>query len=301
LSDLCSMATQHWILVVEDDTDLRQLMVEDLERGLGERVKIVQARDGNEAKTRLIYQAFDCIITDLNMPNTGGGRSFIESAKQNPINESTPIIVVTGAPEDDLSKEHNLTVVAKPYESEILLQHVQTQLKLGRLDQRVPAEILNTLIDACKEFLKKIFQSTAELDKPYVKKVGEDLPGQMDCSMQIKTQMGRCTINIGFDQGVVEKLKVAAQAQGLDDEFIINKAMSLVFKYTAQIYQHNVGHLPSLEERQFYKSKSGYEYRLIKDSKGVTIPIRTPFGCIYALALYSTKAKTKTKAQAKAA
>jgi CheY-like chemotaxis protein len=57
------------ILVVEDDADMRALLVEDL-RDAG--YTIDEAENGLEAAIRLKAQPFDLMVTDLDMPSMNG-------------------------------------------------------------------------------------------------------------------------------------------------------------------------------------------------------------------------------------
>lgn len=82
-----SKKKRRWILLVEDDPDAREVLMEDLFDAFGNSIKFVEAKDGVEATHKLTFQAFDCIITDLQMPNRDG-KQFIEFVKKSPLNAS---------------------------------------------------------------------------------------------------------------------------------------------------------------------------------------------------------------------
>ena len=181
-----------WILLVEDDADVQEIMSHDLEDHFDGAVKIITAKDGLEATRKLTFQAFDCIVTDLNMPHRDGVH-FIEWVKGNPLNASTPLIVVTGFPDMNLKKKYpSMPMLEKPYQKSELNDALTKQLSLGRLDQRVGAEVLNILIQACDHFLQQVIKESPTPKTPLVKKRGEDLMGEIIGCMIIKTKEGIC-------------------------------------------------------------------------------------------------------------
>ena len=103
------------ILVVDDDVSHRVTLRDLLD---GEGFLCMEAEDGEEALEYLASRSFDLVITDLNMPRVNGYDLLVGMAKTNII-ESTPVIVVTGVPDENL-RDHVLglgaaTVVFKPY------------------------------------------------------------------------------------------------------------------------------------------------------------------------------------------
>jgi CheY-like chemotaxis protein len=57
------------ILIIEDDTDLRNLLIRLLER---EHYNILEAGNGREAEEMIIYSKPDLVITDIIMPDEDG-------------------------------------------------------------------------------------------------------------------------------------------------------------------------------------------------------------------------------------
>ncbi|MDH3627470.1 MAG: sigma-54 dependent transcriptional regulator [Acidobacteriota bacterium] len=77
------------ILVVEDEQNLREGIVTAFEdRGW----QVSQARDGNEAMSRLESDAFDLVVSDYKMPGASGLEVLRHSKK---INETTVVILMT--------------------------------------------------------------------------------------------------------------------------------------------------------------------------------------------------------------
>lgn len=83
-------------------------------------IQIETAEDLKEAAQKLSSQKYDCILSDVKLPD-GDGLSFIKSLRENlnAINQHTPVIVMTaGANEKDanLAKELNIiSYIGKPF------------------------------------------------------------------------------------------------------------------------------------------------------------------------------------------
>ncbi|WP_133717066.1 response regulator [Methylocaldum gracile] len=79
------------ILIVDDSASLRQVVGIAL-KGAG--YDVIEARDGQDALTKLNGQRIHLIISDVNMPNMDG-ISFVREAKQLPAYKFTPVIMLT--------------------------------------------------------------------------------------------------------------------------------------------------------------------------------------------------------------
>ncbi len=279
--------SKKWVLLVEDDEDVQEIMSHDLQTHFNGAVKIITARDGVEATQKLTFQAFDCIVTDLNMPKRDG-MHFIEKVKSNPINSSTPLIVVTGYPDPALQKEHpGMPMLEKPYDKSDLNDVLTKQLSLGRLDQRVGAEVLNLLIQSCEHFLVQILKEEPTHLTPSAKKNGEDLKGEIIGCMNIKTKDGICRMGLGFDHDIAKKmLEAVGTKANVSEEQIVNIALSSIFKLTSQLFVFNTGESPSLEKKLVFTDKKSFEYSEVKNARGVIIPIKCSVGTVFAQALY---------------
>lgn len=277
-----------WILVVEDETDIRELIADTLEGYFGGDVKIIEAKDGVEATHKLTYQAFDCILTDLKMPHRDG-QSFITWVKKSPLNESTPLIVITGFADPVLSKKYkNIPFISKPFDNKELCSYVETQMKLGRLDERVGAVVLNTLVEVCKAFSKQVMGSEVALKKPFAKLAQTSPVGEIVTSMVIKTSSGSCRMGIGFDKSVLDQMALAVKLdKNIPPQKLIEITLSVIFKLTKKLFIKNTGDIPSLEDRQFFDetNRNSSKYIELIDAKGVIIPISTDHGNIYCQAL----------------
>ncbi len=78
------------ILVVEDDADIRGLLVDILET---EGHTVTEADNGNEAIQAIEENTFDLIITDIVMPEKDGLSTILQTKRAN---ENIKIIAISG-------------------------------------------------------------------------------------------------------------------------------------------------------------------------------------------------------------
>ena len=79
------------ILVVEDSTIMRLILVMNLKRLLG--VKITEAVNGRDALARIENERFDLILTDMVMPEMDGAELIRQIRTR--LKSDIPIIVIT--------------------------------------------------------------------------------------------------------------------------------------------------------------------------------------------------------------
>lgn len=117
------MSQSAYVLVVEDDDDLRDTMQEVLEHaGLA----TVTARDGLDALRVLGERGLpNVILLDLVMP-TMDGWTFLETLRADPAYAAIPVIVTTSAPS---RAPAGLVVLRKPVTPELVEHHVRQHMR----------------------------------------------------------------------------------------------------------------------------------------------------------------------------
>ena len=112
----------HHILIVEDSPTMRSLVVSALEQ-LGAPVRITEAASGFEALRELPRDAYDLIVTDINMPDING-LELVSFVKSNAAYRSIPLLIIsTEGSERDRLKGLELgadAYLVKPFEPEAL-------------------------------------------------------------------------------------------------------------------------------------------------------------------------------------
>lgn len=119
------------VLLVEDDPDLHKVVALYLtRRGL----HVLHAPDGKRALEQAVQHQPDVIITDLFMPDMGGG-DLVEALRKVPELAHTPFIVTSAAffNERDASSFKRRYQVGAVFQKPVPLQKLaETALQLGR-------------------------------------------------------------------------------------------------------------------------------------------------------------------------
>ena len=101
------------VLVIDDEEIIRQLFKETLEAG---GCQVTTAKSGTEAVALVQSASFDLIFIDLKMPGMDGAETFRRIRR---INESVPVVVITGYPTSELMEqaleEGPVGVMRKPF------------------------------------------------------------------------------------------------------------------------------------------------------------------------------------------
>ncbi len=115
------------ILVVEDDTDLRQYIKQILEK----HYRVLCSSNGQEALLKVQQQLPDLVLSDVAMPQMNG-RQLCIGIKSNAATSHIPVILLSG-----LSSKENILqgleagaddYITKPFDSSILLAKIKTLL-----------------------------------------------------------------------------------------------------------------------------------------------------------------------------
>jgi CheY-like chemotaxis protein len=111
---------KHTVLVVEDETELREMLRDLLQL---EGFDVVVASDGGEALSLLPQIEHVCLVLlDLLMPGMNGW-DFFAALKTSPTYAATPIVVTTSVPRRAPAGAN--AVISKPLDVERVLSTVQ--------------------------------------------------------------------------------------------------------------------------------------------------------------------------------
>lgn len=154
------------ILVVDDDPEIREMVVDNL--SLNPNYNVEDAEDGEEALEKCEICLFDMIITDLNMPNMSG-LEFSAFVRATTINQSTPIIVISGNMDshktDKFLKLGMVEILSKPVTNTELDAVVKKQLESGYTSLAEGAPDPSELCEIIKSGLSSLAK-TLEVAEP---------------------------------------------------------------------------------------------------------------------------------------
>lgn len=116
------------ILAVDDSASMRQMVSFTL-KGAG--YTVVEAVDGVDALNKAQTQSFDCVVTDVNMPNKDG-ITLIADLRKLPKYKFTPMLMLTtesGMDKKQAGKAAGATGwIVKPFNPDQLLKTIKKVL-----------------------------------------------------------------------------------------------------------------------------------------------------------------------------
>jgi chemotaxis protein CheX len=140
----------HTILIADDEPEILKNYVDII--GSRKDLTIVTAKDGLDAYQKARKQKFDLVITDMRMPKIDGAQLILALREQR-FNAQTPIIVVSGYPEEvrfECAKIPQLSFYSKPFDLNILMAEIDKHLsqKQAQKPAAVDVRVINAVIDA---------------------------------------------------------------------------------------------------------------------------------------------------------
>lgn len=115
------------ILVVDDEESIRSTLNDyfaDFD------YTVVTASDGEDALKKFVPAGFDCIISDLSMPNINGLELLKQIKRQD---DNVPFIMITGYPSGNSAvsamEEGAYDYMAKPFHMEDIRRKVESAIK----------------------------------------------------------------------------------------------------------------------------------------------------------------------------
>lgn len=132
------------ILVVEDDSSLREIMIRSLEK---ERYVVESAADYHEALFKINDYDYDCIVLDVMLPD-GSGLSLLEELKKMHKKESVIIVSAKDSIEDkvtglDLGADDYLT---KPFHLAELNARIKSIIRRNQQDGEMSISLANVTV-----------------------------------------------------------------------------------------------------------------------------------------------------------
>ena len=258
-----------WILIVEDDQEIRSLLREMIEDRFQEGVSVIEASDGVEASTKISLQAFDCILTDVEMPRKDGG-SLIKQIRSNSFNSLTPIIIVSGSDQKvSIQEDHHFVyLIAKPFDRDDLLDLVENQLKIGGNDNRVSVDILNDLVTFVTEFIKEVSGQELEQEGELVAKpAGADFGVMLASTIKVKIGDVVNTFSILVSESDLSNLSKSSKSLAEKSPQHILNSMSFV------VLKHVMDRTGLIKREQFNANLISNGPETIRNKTGVLLSL----------------------------
>lgn len=203
------MSQMRWVLIAEDDDDIREIISQTLkEESDGLNIRVIEAKDGADALHHASGREFHCVITDLKMPRKNG-EELMRALQNQPLNANTPMLIVSAhAQEEEIAdKFSHVRIIPKPFVPQDLARAVVREIKLGRMDSRVAAHLMNPFLEATRHLLSEVVKLDVDMRPPAVKKVGDQLAGDIHCTLAITNGLSRTRFSLSFDRTLLDSVK----------------------------------------------------------------------------------------------
>jgi DNA-binding response OmpR family regulator len=144
---MVSTATQgaHRILLVDDDTAVREVMAQGLQR---KGFEVVAAANVTEALARIASESFNVLITDLHMPDPGDGFTVVSAMRHSQPHALT--MLVSGYPDVQSAMAAILLeadeIVVKPVEIAQFTELVREKVLHRKPTKRIPKERVGVVL-----------------------------------------------------------------------------------------------------------------------------------------------------------
>jgi DNA-binding response OmpR family regulator len=164
------------VLLVEDDDDVREIIVEILQN---HRFEVAAANDGREAIDWITRAARlpDVVILDVMMP-TLDGAGFLAEARLLPGFEAVPVVVISaGGPRSDeiIPREAVSAWLRKPFDFDDLLGAVNGVLASGTVAESPLRQRLLGYLDRRRQDLAQLREALGSGDFEEIQRIGHKL------------------------------------------------------------------------------------------------------------------------------
>lgn len=293
------MGAAKFVLVVEDDDEIRDLIVSSLKSESADvPLTIVEARDGREAIQFAGRQEFHCVVTDLNMPRTSG-QDLIRLLLGESLNANTPTVVVSAGVDDAfLADFQGVRTMTKPFDPVALSQLVLREIKLGRMDERIPIHMLNPFAEATRALLAEESSLGAlSVLPPAVRRAGDKIDGDLLVSVALTTGMMQARMSFSFDRTFLLQMKSAYFASRRDQwaamnlELLARHTVAAVMERAASAMVAIFGQPPRVAEVTLVDLSDPIRAHEVSRAPGVSVALGTDQGRVFIVALAQARAK----------
>jgi CheY-like chemotaxis protein len=307
--DAASKTEMRWILIAEDDDDIRQMLRESIELEASAPqssgapcppLQIVEARNGLEALSETAQRQFHCVVTDLKMPKSSGDE-LIRGMQLQALNANTPTLVVSSHTNDEFKTfcelYSHIRVIPKPFLPTAVAQAVLREIKLGRMDDRIAIHLMNPFLSAVSAFLRDELHLGCENGTPEIKKPGAAMQGDFHCTIILTTGVAKARFTLSFSKKLVEWCKDnyyknrGSELATPTFEDIARSMVQSIFDKGATALQTCMGGTPRLAGLTIVSARNEMATIDLSNTSGVVVGTLTDQGRVIAGALSLPKSR----------
>lgn len=288
------------ILLVEDDENLIHLISRRLANDFSN-LEISVANDGISASQEAEFNKYDLIITDLNLPRKDGN-SVIKRIRFSKYNQDTPLVVITGHPNDGLVKENApIFLLEKPFKQKELTEVIRSLLKIEKRSLRHHHSAFQSIITGLEQILNRVNVNIHKTEQPKIREAGDELPGDLQLFFDFELEKTHMFFDVSANMATVHNLySLFTGGKELNSELDIHFAGDeLVKMLSFEITNHFL--MLGLKAPVFYRKSSqmdsdNAEYVKAQASKGFLLKLQSSVGEIYIQSLLINDTKGRLSA-----
>jgi two-component system chemotaxis response regulator CheY len=274
------------VLVVDDDTDLRSLVFDNV-LDIDSDAVVVQSADGADALLRAARQRFDLVITDIKMPRKDG-YALLEALNRLPRAQQPGHVLVFSAHIDPKSapaqrSQGSLSWLPKPCSAEALQGEIERALPRKpraapeeKTAQRSLVNLVTILANSTVGVLSELGLGSIQQEAPFVLPAGGRLGGRVACA-QLAEGSFNGEMGISLENALIARI-LGAPAPAVDS----STPSGLVKEITSRILALSKPLLEKqgvrIESEATLSDESAFEA-----GPRVVIPFSTPSGTAWLL------------------
>ena len=264
-----AVKTRKWVLLVDDEEEIREELARQFYEIFGKEVKIIQAKDGVEAENKLKNQTFHLIVTDIRMPRKDG-EELIEIVREGGFNETTPIIAMSAYSLKSIEKKFPfVSYLDKPITKEQLSKAVKTYFKLGSTEKMIDCSIFSSLLDSSVAFLKEaLSRDDFQVGEMSLKSPGKTVTADFAAVIQVGIGKVSNTFSVLCSKQTLEQLRDKSEKlTGTSLEVIMQSLGYVILKYVLE-------ECGIIDSNEVYAKDISQDSSLLTDKTGILVPVK---------------------------
>jgi CheY-like chemotaxis protein len=165
------------ILIVEDDSDIREHLVLAFEKV---DFQVDSAGDADTAIVRIKNEPYDCIMMDIQLPGQSG-LHLAAMARSSKKNGKTPIYICSGNVDQRskalAEKLKVFDVIEKPFDCFEVAEQVKAKIEEVSKPLTYDSQVISVFLEAASEIFEFYFKEKPKIGKPGVKPQGKPARG----------------------------------------------------------------------------------------------------------------------------
>jgi chemotaxis protein CheX len=201
------MIVTKMVLVVDDEEDIREILIDKMNRLFPNQFKIHEAKDGLEAIRKIENQKYFLIISDIRMPRYDGESLFELIAKTKDESKPNHILVHSAfggdLPQLKSTKKTHFFFLPKPMSDYALKEYISSinspGIDAAQSKFKMDVNFINPFINSTLEVLGITGHTKIEKDKVYIR--SEDTPsGDISAVLPLNSSVFMGSFALSFEK-----------------------------------------------------------------------------------------------------